>query len=349
MAARIWAGRRFATWSALCLLWLPGLSGGVRAQTDDSCPDAFPVEKIDITTVEQLDSVIPARAKLQQQLRDLEVHLTPDPSGRKFTQYMDEFVFTEDARQRLLSFRDAAAAEQQKGDSAAMRSTLRQASDFLTAQLWQVSMLGWYFSRLEVIPDHEAALKTVLDKSPAEEGARTRARIDALRAQLPAGVERAVRAPAPPRDSMTARDIPEILALFKGYNEERMRLAPFATQYDVANGVAPMSRSRTDECTGPAPSISGRATPSIDQSHVELPVFPVSARRRSFEGSVIIMAHVSPSGCPEHVQIARTNGVESLDASALVWAEGQRFHPAERDGKPVAADYTFSVTFRLTE
>ena len=100
---------------------------------------------------------------------------------------------------------------------------------------------------------------------------------------------------------------------------------------------------------GRAPASSGRATPSIDRSHIEMPVFPASARRLSFEGNVLITAHVSASGCPERVQIARTNGVGSLDASALVWAEGLRFHPAESDGKPVAADYTFAVTFKLAD
>jgi protein TonB len=82
---------------------------------------------------------------------------------------------------------------------------------------------------------------------------------------------------------------------------------------------------------------------------MQMPEFPVDARRLGFEGTVQLRADVSATGCPERIEIYRSVGFESLDAEALRWAEGIRFHPALVHGKPHASSRVFAVTFKLTD
>jgi protein TonB len=87
----------------------------------------------------------------------------------------------------------------------------------------------------------------------------------------------------------------------------------------------------------------------VDPAFASQPEYPPEARRVGFEGKVHVRAEISAKGCAERMEIARSSGVESLDAAALEWAEGLRFMPAQADGKPQATSYTFGVAFKLTE
>ena len=87
----------------------------------------------------------------------------------------------------------------------------------------------------------------------------------------------------------------------------------------------------------------------MEKSSVTQPDYPKDARRLGFAGTIQIRADVSETGCAKRVEIARSAGFQSLDAAALVWAEGLRFHPAQVDGRPKAGSYTFAVTFKLSD
>lgn len=128
-----------------------------------------------------------------------------------------------------------------------------------------------------------------------------------------------------------------------------MRLAPIAATWDREHGVRPMSRTRSRACTPPHPRPASAGGPEIERASVTDPEYPPEARRLSFEGSVHVRAEISARGCAERMNIVRSSGVDSLDASALAWAEGLRFHPAQVDGKPLSANHTFAVTFRLDD
>jgi TonB family protein len=58
---------------------------------------------------------------------------------------------------------------------------------------------------------------------------------------------------------------------------------------------------------------------------------------------------IAETGCAKRVEIARSVGYPPLDAAALAWAEGLRFHPLLVDGKPTTSWHTFAVTFKLSE
>jgi len=128
-----------------------------------------------------------------------------------------------------------------------------------------------------------------------------------------------------------------------------MRLAPFAAAWDREHGVAPMTRTRSKPCSPPHSQPSPTGKPQVDPASADQPEYPPSARRIGFEGKVHVRADISAKGCAERMEIARSSGVESLDASALEWAEGLRFLPAHADGTAQAASYTFAVNFKLTE
>jgi TonB family protein len=195
---------------------------------------------------------------------------------------------------------------------------------------------------------HEAALKGFMDKAPVTEQQQTRARLDPLLDQTRRGVDGLMQIPVLD-DLKRAVERDPANALTQAFNEERMRLAPFAAAWDRDHAVAPMSRSRSKPCSPPRPQPSPTGKPQVDPAFMSQPEYPPNARRLGFEGKVHVRAEISAKGCAERMEIARSSGVESLDASALAWAEGLRFLPAQLDGKPQAASYTFGVTFKLTE
>lgn len=79
------------------------------------------------------------------------------------------------------------------------------------------------------------------------------------------------------------------------------------------------------------------------------PPYPLSARRRGIEGTVLLHVEVLPSGEPGRIDIARSSGDESLDASAREAARQLRFTPAQKGGKAVSGWANIPYQFRLEE
>ena len=77
------------------------------------------------------------------------------------------------------------------------------------------------------------------------------------------------------------------------------------------------------------------------------PAYPPEAARRSEQGAVILLIHVSSDGLPTGVDVEQTSGFVSLDRAArdavLTW----HFLPAVRNGTPVAFDMALRVVFHL--
>jgi protein TonB len=77
------------------------------------------------------------------------------------------------------------------------------------------------------------------------------------------------------------------------------------------------------------------------------PVYPKTALRRKQQGEVLVQALVSEEGNTEQVEVVRSSGVASLDASALKAVSGWVFEAAKMDGRPIRAWIEVPVAFEL--
>ena len=311
--------------------------------------EAAPRDGSMIGTVAEFDAALELRTKMAWDIRELSSQAGPDSAGKTMEDYAARFVFDPDRESRLRDLRAQAASNESAGDVEELRSTLSAASQALAVDSRRMVLIAWYFRLLRTIEVHESALETVMSKSPPDEARKTRERLRLLPQPRSDGLLEQLAAETSEDDRLTNPYEPMARALFEAYNDERRRLAVFAAESDLRRGIAPLSRNRPSPCSGPASPTSDSDVPVIDKTTIKAPPFPQDAEQYSIEGTVYVRAEVSASGCPERVQIERTGGFESLDAAALDWALGERFHPARKDGAAVAAPVVVIVTFRLTD
>jgi len=319
------------------------------ASGETSPPEVASRGDASFATVADFDDALELRKRAAWEIRDFSIGAGPDAADRTLEDYAARFVFDSSREAWLRDLRSRAAAEEAAGDEADLRNTLDAASEALAADGYRLTVMGTYFLMLQSIDVQESALRSVMSKSPESESRKARERLDALPRPEPEGLVERLTTVASADDGLRNPYEPVAVALFGAYNEERQRLAEFAAEWDARQGTVPAGRDRSAPCSGSAPSPSSSGVPVIDKSTVSQPPFPPDARRHFVDGTVFIRADVSASGCPERVQIARTAGFESLDAAALDWALGVRFHPATKGGVPIAAPKVFAVTFRLTD
>jgi protein TonB len=79
------------------------------------------------------------------------------------------------------------------------------------------------------------------------------------------------------------------------------------------------------------------------------PVYPEPARRRGWEGRVVLRVLVDVTGLPTDVAVGTSSGYRMLDDAAIAAVRRWRFEPARFAGVPVIASVNVPVTFRLTE
>jgi protein TonB len=77
--------------------------------------------------------------------------------------------------------------------------------------------------------------------------------------------------------------------------------------------------------------------------------YPAEARRRGWQGEVVLRVEVSAEGRADAVAILRSSGHAVLDEAALAAVRLWRFRPATRGGVPVAAPADVPVRFRLRD
>lgn len=79
------------------------------------------------------------------------------------------------------------------------------------------------------------------------------------------------------------------------------------------------------------------------------PVYPESARRRGYEGTVLLMAKISKEGVVLSVMVEKSSGHESLDQAALKAVWKWRFSPAKFGNLPVESSVRVPVKFSLLD
>ncbi len=111
------------------------------------------------------------------------------------------------------------------------------------------------------------------------------------------------------------------------------------------------------EAPGPLPE--AQKQPPSDEEHAAVqvsvplynlnppPVYPRVARRRNYQGTVLLDVRVTVEGKVADVRLARSSGHQILDRSALDAVEKWRFEPARRAGRPVETWVRVPVRFEL--
>lgn len=169
-----------------------------------------------------------------------------------------------------------------------------------------------------------------------------------------------------PRPAMTSHN-----------NEDR--LAPFAVPQEMApaapDSVAPMSAADggvttfvTTETvtksifgTGDVPDaralpvlpgipgIPGRSNDGAISLHRDLkPQYPMGARQRGEEGTVVLETLVALDGRASAITVISSSGFADLDRAAVRAVERASFNPATEDGRAVEARARLTIVFRLT-
>lgn len=89
---------------------------------------------------------------------------------------------------------------------------------------------------------------------------------------------------------------------------------------------------------------NGVSAPRVRQQ--KDPEFSERARQGKIHGTVLLGLIVSPEGLPKKINILSPVGA-GLDAQAVLTVGQWRFAPAEKDGRPVAAEIAVEVDFHL--
>jgi len=77
------------------------------------------------------------------------------------------------------------------------------------------------------------------------------------------------------------------------------------------------------------------------------PAYPLAARRRGVEGTVLVRAEISAGGECQRAELKKTSGHELLDNAALEAVKKWRFVPAKRGSQAVVAWVEVPITFKL--
>ena len=78
------------------------------------------------------------------------------------------------------------------------------------------------------------------------------------------------------------------------------------------------------------------------------PLYPVGARQRGEEGTVVLETTVGPDGHPTQVTLISSSRFADLDRAAIKALERAVFNPAQDGGRPVEARARITIIFRLT-
>ena len=150
---------------------------------------------------------------------------------------------------------------------------------------------------------------------------------------------------APPREP---EPTPPIVALPQAESPVRVPAAEADAAPRQETPRAAPSVGRTDAGTRePAPAAV--TPPTFDAAYLRnpKPVYPMSARRRGEEGTVILNVLVTREGVPAMVTVQTTSGSSTLDRVAVEAVKGWRFVPARRGTEAVEASVLVPIVFKF--
>lgn len=116
--------------------------------------------------------------------------------------------------------------------------------------------------------------------------------------------------------------------------------APTAPGIDTPAGPAP----KDPEASAPAFVPPRSDVAGLDNPH---PPYPTLARRRGWEGLVVLLVLVDEMGTAQSVALHQSSGHDILDQSALNTVKSWRFVPARQGGHTVPASVQVPIRFSL--
>lgn len=104
------------------------------------------------------------------------------------------------------------------------------------------------------------------------------------------------------------------------------------------------AKSFTNDAVSPVPAIV-KARPLYNKN--PKPAYPPLARRRGWQGTVILKVIVSEDGLAEQVTLYKSSGYPLLDTTAWKAVNSWRFLPGSTNGRSVTMNVLVPVHFRL--
>ncbi len=114
----------------------------------------------------------------------------------------------------------------------------------------------------------------------------------------------------------------------------------------AVNSLANKDKSLLPEKkTAPVTVIHTKAIPKYKTNPA--PLYPRIAKKRGYQGQVLLLVIVSKQGTVKKVTISKSSGHQVLDKSALKTVKQWHFYPGTKDGKPVEMSVTIPIRFNL--
>ncbi|MDT8387753.1 MAG: TonB family protein [Thiogranum sp.] len=158
-------------------------------------------------------------------------------------------------------------------------------------------------------------------------------------------------APSEPEPEVTpARETPEPRVAASAHQQQHSPAVdqdPRATEPAVRPGIA---ASTATAATAPAPQVSKRISAALQRQFEEQFDYPWLARKRGWQGRVMLSLHIGKNGDLSHWKVARTSGYQVLDRSALDSARRIRSLPGAAGLlNGTALDLQIPVHYRLLD
>ncbi|CAK0740672.1 periplasmic protein TonB [Gammaproteobacteria bacterium] len=101
--------------------------------------------------------------------------------------------------------------------------------------------------------------------------------------------------------------------------------------------------------TAISPSLAEEPSNPVAYRNNPPPVYPLTARNRGIEGTVLLAVVVDVSGLPIQVEIRKSSGTLILDDAARKAVQHWRFEPARRAGQTLIATVEVPIRFYLVD
>lgn len=214
-------------------------------------------------------------------------------------------------------------------------------------------LLFWYVNRPAPLPLTEAAPLPTIDLVLSNRKRSSWERQDDPSAPpAPAVVQPKVPPPPVPPEEEKKPDLkpvkkPKPKPVRK--KSEVKRVEPKKLEQADTAPPAPATPSAPvqDRAAAPRNDAYAPASSNADYLHNPKPVYPGIARRRHWEGLVLLRVYVTSDGRCGEVSVQRSSGHEVLDRAALKAVRTWRFVPAKRGDVTQASWVTVPIEFQL--
>jgi protein TonB len=114
-----------------------------------------------------------------------------------------------------------------------------------------------------------------------------------------------------------------------------------------AVAAAPPASARAVPVAAAAAAPSALVAAEKLPGHCPPPRYPRAARRRGWEGVVIVDVRIDPDGAPTAVSLRQSAGYRVLDEEVIATLKRWRFSPGRRGAQPVVSTRTLRFVFQI--